>query len=88
MFYSNGSIRRRVSRISGRRALVEGAPEEDRFGNSLGAGDFNGDGMADLAVGVQYEDVGSNVNAGAVNIITARAAQKLSRREPDLAPGL
>src|SRR4051812_20472887 len=37
-------------------------------------GDFNGDGFADLAVGVPREDVGSAVDAGAVNIIYGSAA--------------
>jgi len=32
-------------------------------------GDFNGDGFADLAVGVPFEDTGGAVNAGAVNVI-------------------
>jgi FG-GAP repeat len=31
--------------------------------------DFNGDGYADLAIGVPFEDVGSKMDAGAVNVI-------------------
>ena len=31
--------------------------------------DFNGDGFADLAIGVPFEDVGVNSNAGAVNVL-------------------
>ena len=56
---------------------------DDEFGSSLSSADFNGDGSADLAVGVSGEDVGgiSNAvgvsgedvggisNAGAVNVI-------------------
>ena len=74
VFYSNGSILSTAFQDFWTQGIVEGAPEEDRFGNSLGAGDFNGDGMADLAVGVQYEDVGSNVNAGAVNVIYGQSS--------------
>jgi hypothetical protein len=51
---------------------LEGAVEDyDHFGQSLAAGDFNGDGRDDLAVGVPDEDVGSprQNDAGAVNII-------------------
>jgi FG-GAP repeat protein len=36
--------------------------------------DFNGDGFADLAVGVYIEDVGSLVDAGAVNVLYGSAA--------------
>ncbi len=41
----------------------------DTFGNSVAAGDFDGDGVDDLAVGVPDEDVGALVDAGAVNVI-------------------
>lgn len=36
--------------------------------------DFNGDGYADLAAGVQGEDIGSKTNAGAVNVIYGSTA--------------
>ncbi len=38
----------------------------DRFGAALAAGDFNGDGYDDLAMGAPTEDVGGLSNAGAV----------------------
>ena len=43
----------------------------DRLGSSLAAGDFNGNGYCDLAVGVPFEDVGNPVivDAGSVNIL-------------------
>jgi hypothetical protein len=43
----------------------------DRFGSSVAAGDVNGDGFDDLAVGVPGEDVGATpkANAGAAHVI-------------------
>ena len=40
----------------------------DRYGSALAAGDFNGDGFADLAAGASGEDVGSVADAGAVSV--------------------
>lgn len=51
-------------------AGILGAAEAgDRFGSSLACGDFDGDGFDDLAIGVPGEDVGTKIDAGAVNII-------------------
>ena len=54
---------------------VVGAAEISNFmGSSLTTGDFNGDGFADLVVGVPGEDIGQKVNAGAVNIFYGSAS--------------
>lgn len=45
------------------------AKASDLFGYALAAGDFDLDGNADLAVGVPWEEVGSAVDAGAVNVL-------------------
>ena len=45
------------------------AEEEDLFGHALAAGDFNNDGLEDLAIGVYQEDIGTIGDAGAVNVI-------------------
>jgi hypothetical protein len=41
----------------------------DRFGSALAAGDFDGDGFDDLAIGAPYEDVDGQTDAGAVNVL-------------------
>jgi len=49
---------------------VTGAEEAgDRFGSALTAGDFDGDGFDDLAIGVPGEDIGSIQDAGMVNVL-------------------
>ena len=54
---------------------VGGTQEErDRFGSAQAAGDFNGDGFADLAAGASGEDVGSVRDAGAVSVLYGSAA--------------
>ncbi|MFQ5615002.1 MAG: FG-GAP repeat protein [Anaerolineales bacterium] len=49
--------------------IQDGAEERDFYGKALAAGDFDGDGIDDLAVGVPEEDIDSKANAGAVNVI-------------------
>ncbi len=49
---------------------IQGAAEGgDHFGAALAAGDFNGNGREDLAIGVPFEDVGGTWDAGAVNML-------------------
>jgi glucose/arabinose dehydrogenase len=45
------------------------AESDDRFGETLAAGDFNRDGYADLAIGVPGESFGALAEAGAVNVL-------------------
>src|SRR5205823_1853440 len=49
--------------------LVNLAPGEDGFGQAVAACDFNGDGFADLAVGVPDENLGRIADAGAVRVL-------------------
>ncbi|MBC9714409.1 FG-GAP repeat protein [Streptomyces sp. TRM66268-LWL] len=57
-------------RITQDTAGVPGAAETgDRFGWSLSAGDTNGDGYADIAVGVESEALGSLRGAGSVVVL-------------------
>jgi hypothetical protein len=41
----------------------------DMFGYSLAAGNFDGKGFSDLAIGVPFEDIGTVANAGGVNVL-------------------
>ncbi|NEO48719.1 MAG: hypothetical protein F6K55_33300 [Moorea sp. SIO4A3] len=53
----------------------EGSNEEfDRFASSLAAGDFDGDGYDDLAIGTPYEDYYGNTNTGKVNTLYGSAS--------------
>lgn len=45
------------------------AEEDDQFGRTLAAGDFNDDGFTDLAIGASYESLGDDSDAGAVSIL-------------------
>jgi hypothetical protein len=49
--------------------VLAAVEEGDQFGAALAAGDFNGNGFADLAIGVPLEDLGSTVDAGGVNVL-------------------
>ncbi|MFZ6031154.1 MAG: hypothetical protein ACOYYS_25885 [Chloroflexota bacterium] len=59
-----------------REGILDQAEADDRFGYSLAAGDFNGDGYADLAVGSFREDVGTAEvqNAGMVQVLYGSAS--------------
>jgi len=46
-----------------------GAQAQANFGHTLAAGRFNGDGRADLAIGIPNQNLGSLVNAGAVSVL-------------------
>lgn len=51
-------------------ADIEDSSESgDRFGFSVAIGDVDGDGVGDAIFGVSKEDVGSAVDAGAINVI-------------------
>jgi len=57
-------------------AGVGGAAEAyESFGQSLAGGDFNGDGLDDLAIGVPGQDVDGVLDAGAVDVLYGRIVE-------------
>jgi hypothetical protein len=65
---------------------VDGIAETaDRMGCSLSAGDFDGDGDDDLAVGAPGEGVGRDANAGIVHVLSNTGASIGLSVTPDLA---
>jgi hypothetical protein len=59
--------------VQGSQGVADTAESDDSFGGTLtgrfSSNDFNGDGLSDLAIGAAREDVGTTVNAGAVNVL-------------------
>lgn len=54
--------------------IADQAETSDSFGYALTAGDFNGNGVDDLAIGVVSEDLTSVSDAGAVHVLYGTAA--------------
>ncbi|MEJ8670362.1 FG-GAP and VCBS repeat-containing protein [Streptomyces sp. NBC_01614] len=72
---STGISSRTPARITQDTAGVPGSAEKgDGFGWSLSAGDTNGDGYPDIAVGIQNEAIGSVYQAGSVAVLRGSAS--------------
>ncbi|MCA8953387.1 MAG: FG-GAP repeat protein [Planctomycetes bacterium] len=54
---------------------------DDRFGWELEAGDWNGDGFCDIAVGRPYEDLGTAQDTGAVSVLYMGPTGVVSTRD-------
>ena len=59
---------------------VEGTAEADGifgegFGSALAAGDFDGDGFADLAIGTPREDIFGAIDCGLMQVLFGTAAR-------------
>ena len=55
-------------------SVADGAEQGDRFGRTVEAADFNGDGFIDLAIGISNEGVNGHPQAGAAVIVFGSAA--------------
>ena len=53
--------------------VLDACESGDLFGFALAAGDFNEDGLDDLAIGVPFEDINGLSNPGAIAILFARS---------------
>lgn len=58
--------------------IDDASEADDAYGFVVVTGDFNGDGLDDIAIGVPGEDVEGATNAGAVNVMYARPSGRLS----------
>jgi FG-GAP repeat len=59
----------RFSQDSPPRPSADISEPDDHFGAAVSAGDFNGDGFADLAIGVPDEDLSGAGSVGAIHVI-------------------
>jgi hypothetical protein len=58
--------------------ILDTAEAGDHFGSVLFVGDFNGDRIGDLAIGIPDEDIGAKVDAGAVAVLYGARTSGLS----------
>jgi hypothetical protein len=68
-------------------ALIPGLQDRGRFGESLAVGDFDGDGLQDLAVGAPSADRGGAIAAGQVAVFfgsVGRSPADISADGPDV----
>ena len=68
-------------------AGMNGPEHNDLFGSDVTSGDYDGNGVADLAAGVSLDDVGAVVNAGGAVVVFGRNARPDRRRRAALGRG-
>ncbi len=71
--------------ISSASASILGDNAGDELGISVtGGGDFDGDGVSDLAIGARYNDDGGSSNAGSVYVFTTAPTGAMTASDADL----
>ncbi|HET9541430.1 MAG TPA: FG-GAP repeat protein, partial [Candidatus Limnocylindria bacterium] len=60
--------------FQGSGGLVGVAEEGDFVGAALSTGDYDNDSFADLAIGAPFEDIGTILDAGAINVLYGSAS--------------
>jgi hypothetical protein len=76
-------------RLTGNSTSFLGVPKSgNAFGGVLAAGDFNGDGKADLALGMPNFDSSSFNNSGGVLVLHGTSASKLVGDAPQFWSGI
>ena len=82
---ADGLDRARTTALDQGQPGVSGDPEDgDEFGSVLAAGDFDGDGRDDLAVGVPREHLGTLIQAGFVQVFYGSATGVVTDGSVDL----
>ncbi|WP_420034390.1 FG-GAP-like repeat-containing protein [Streptomyces sp. cg28] len=75
VWYGSSSGPAKDTRITQSSSGMAGTPENyDEFASSVSAGDVNGDGYADLAVGVRGEEIDGKEYAGGVHVLKGRSS--------------
>lgn len=70
VYGGGGGLTGRSTNLSQATTGIANKPESgDLFGSALAAGDFDGDGIDDLAIGAKGEDLGAKVDAGVVHVV-------------------
>ena len=70
LYGAEGGLAADDNQLWDQQSLAQDTEEaDDLFGETLAAGDFDGDGCDDLAIGSPEEDIGSETDAGGVQVV-------------------
>ena len=76
-----------LRRVGRRGFAIRRQPRQRDVGDAIsGAGDFNGDGLADIAVGAPQSDAGGRYGAGSTFVVFGEPARRAGRRSGPARP--